>query len=391
MRFHYAFAIAAVIPTFGCTNDGNIDWRGGEWRPLAWQSYQTMTGAHGYAPAVARNSSIYLVGGGTCAGAITNTDYTTFSRTGKQGHGMLPLPSARAAGGAVLLDDRVFYAGGCSGNAALDEIIAYDFRAAVWSTPLAPMPTARYGFAMARLGKEIYTAGGATLDAGAPLDLPGPFEVSAGEALDEWRTLPRLPTERVFAGGAAVDGKFYVIGGQNAAGTVFHDAVEIYDPETQLWSTGAPLPTARSGGGASVLEGRIVVIGGLTASGQTDAVDIYDPHRDEWTSGPAMPETSGFVWPGVIRSRIVVAGGIGPGGAQSLAVRGLLPEDSLDSASQPNGWQGSSGGGPGPGSSGPQQDDGGDCSVAPGGSSTGVAAIAMALVALAAHRRRTSR
>lgn len=396
-RLVLATTLAACAAS--CANDGSIDWRGGTWRDLIWVSYPTMSSGgcgtppceHGLAPTATIGSTIYVVGGGvSCSAPIASVAWSRVSRNGQQGRSVSVLPAARAGGGAAVLDGRLHFLGGCAGNAAFAEMSAFDFLSGQWEERV-PMATARYGAATAVLDGKIYVAGGGSIEGdGTLVDLPGSFEVF-DPATGEWTTLPRLPTERLFAAGAAVDGRFFVIGGQNSAGTVFYDDVEIYDPKTGLWASGASLSSARAPGGGAVLEGRIVVVGGRTLAGASDTVELYDPHADEWTVGPAAISPRSFVHPGVVGSKLYAAGGIGAPGAPLVAVEGLIPVDVVGNETQPQQWQESGTGGPGPGGGGCTGDCGGDgCSIRAAGergSRAGAALLAAAAIAIARRRR----
>ncbi|MEK7768076.1 MAG: hypothetical protein AAB368_17740, partial [bacterium] len=57
-----------------------------------------------------------------------------------------------------------------------------------------------------------------------------------------WTSKMNMPTNRQLFGGAAVNGRFYAIGGFNPG---ILSTVEEYDPATDIWTTRNPMPTAR--------------------------------------------------------------------------------------------------------------------------------------------------
>jgi len=158
--------------------------------------------------------------------------------------------------------------------------------AGTWS-PVASMPTARFGLAVAT-GKHgiIYAIGGSS-------GLSGPI-VPAVEAYDQktgsWSALAPMPTPRRYLM-AATDrqGRVYAIGG--ALSGVFRSLVERYDPATDTWSAMSPLPVARCCGAATTgLDGRIYVIGGFANGNvQLSDVEAYDPETDTWSSLAPLP------------------------------------------------------------------------------------------------------
>ena len=86
------------------------------------------------------------------------------------------------------------------------------------------------------------------------------------------------------AAGAVVNGKFYVMGGDdftNGLNTTF-----IYDIASNTWTTGAMLPDSRTNTCATVYNGLIYVYGGVILPGftTTDTLLSYDPVANSWTN-----------------------------------------------------------------------------------------------------------
>ena len=75
-----------------------------------------------------------------------------------------------------------------------------------------------------------------------------------------------MPTGRVWASSAVINGILYVVGGNYGAGTDLA-AVEAYDPTTDTWTTKASMPTIRSMATAQVINGILYVAGGTDANG----------------------------------------------------------------------------------------------------------------------------
>ena len=87
----------------------------------------------------------------------------------------------------------------------------------------------------------------------------------------------------------AHQGKLYAFGGspQPFAGSVRNAAV--YDPAANKWTTLAPMITGRTGANAAVIDGKIYVVGGMDAAGASlSSVEVYDPATNAWSSAPAM-------------------------------------------------------------------------------------------------------
>ncbi len=81
-----------------------------------------------------------------------------------------------------------------------------------------------------------------------------------------------LPSGKVLVTGGGIDDS----GSQELA------SVELYDPDTGLWTSLAPMVEARQGHRATLLhDGRVLVSGGLGVAG---SVELYDPATGIWTS-----------------------------------------------------------------------------------------------------------
>jgi N-acetylneuraminic acid mutarotase len=143
--------------------------------------------------------------------------------------------------------------------------------------------------------------------------LPNITAVRAAE--DSWTTLEPMPTARSGLGVAVVDGKIYVIGGQNGEGVL--NITEEYDPVTNEWTSKTSMPTARSDFGIAVYQNKIYVIGGTIGSeiavGEsllTGATEVYDPETDTWETKTSMPTPRQGLKANVVSDRIYLIGGV---------------------------------------------------------------------------------
>ena len=151
----------------------------------------------------------------------------------------------------------------------LDDVEEYDRVRDVW-TKKQDMPAPRAFLGAAVVDDGIYVTGGF----GVEFFLPR-VEIYA-PAKDRWNNgnLMPMPLETVKVG---VDGKIYVIGGENAS-----PLVEIYDTTTRKWSVGTQMPTGRNRLSTSVVNGKIYAIGGANADldAAYKTVEVYDPQGD---------------------------------------------------------------------------------------------------------------
>src|SRR5213078_3353166 len=86
---------------------------------------------------------------------------------------------------------------------------------------------------------------------------------------DTWSAGAPIPVARKYSFGAALNGKFYVVGGSEGAGPdpPASAAVDIYDPLTDTWSAGVPMPSPRVGHIGGVIDGRLYITGGSATNG----------------------------------------------------------------------------------------------------------------------------
>jgi hypothetical protein len=148
---------------------------------------------------------------------------------------------------------------------------------------MAPMPTARAGFAIAATSEKIYVIGGAVLN-----DCTTASTVEAyNPSLDLWDTglAPLPPPSRWRPSGGALGNIIYVVGGASTENGCAGEAlatVQAYDPATNTWSE-KPLmsaPRLQVGIGVDTANNLLYAIGGLSAAPDftaLDTVEAFDP------------------------------------------------------------------------------------------------------------------
>ena len=68
--------------------------------------------------------------------------------------------------------------------------------------------------------------------------------------------------------------------------------LEMSEENGPSWIVKADLPAARWGAASAVVDGKVWLIGGEDQDREsTDSVFIYDPEVDTWTTGPPLPFT----------------------------------------------------------------------------------------------------
>lgn len=238
--------------------------------------------AFGY---VTLDGAIYLIGGdmaGTSTTSVQRYSPATDTWEVDTAHGgsLAPLPSPRAVLFAGVIDGKIHALGGWEHGAYRGDHFIYDPATNLWSTGPA-LPWYPIGQFAATVNDKLYVFGGWW----------GSYENSVLEYTEGagWTTKAPMPTARNHGTTAVVNGKIYVIGGQNESQTPL-DVVELYDPATDTWTTGlAPLPSPNHWFGSSgcpVAEGMIYVLGPIATAYR------YDPRANTWLTLDSMPENA---------------------------------------------------------------------------------------------------
>ncbi len=246
-------------------------------RTDTWRSIADLPVRMHHANAVAAEGKIYIVGflaNGFQADA-RGFIYDPVEDAWSEGPRM-PGSTGRGASGTVLIDRRIYFAGGLAGGGAVDLFSAYDLDSEAW-IELPPVPTPRDHMAVGAIDGKLVIASGR----GGPIESVTPRVDIYDPVANSWSEGAPMPTPRGGTAGAVLEGKLYVFGGEgnrDEASGVFAE-VEAYDLAEDSWSSLESMPTPRHGMGAATLDGVIYVPGGATvqAFGAVDAAERYRP------------------------------------------------------------------------------------------------------------------
>lgn len=233
-------------------------------------------------PAVA-NGRLYVIGGQTDDGntSFTNTvfefDPVTTNWTAKA-----PMPTARSAGAAAVIGDLIYVAGGRPPRGA--DFAVYNVANNQWTT-LPNLPTARNHLAACAIDGRVHVVGG-RIQAGFTSAMTNVLEVF-DPAAGQWTTRASMPTTRGGINGIAVDGRFFVWGGEGPVGPAnpngMFNQMEMYVAAMDRWFRLEPLPTAVHGvTGAAFVNGLIHAPGGGTSTGGSSGSTL---HQVFWIEG----------------------------------------------------------------------------------------------------------
>jgi N-acetylneuraminic acid mutarotase len=235
------------------------------------------------------DGQIYVLGGYPST-RISTTVVQVYNPATDQWRRSVPLPVALNHTMSVSVSGILYVIGGQTGAGGdgpfVNTVYAFDPKIGSWSTR-TPMPTARAGGGAAVVNGRIYVAGGRPPH-GNDFAVYDP-------ATDRWEILPILPTQRNHIGMVSIGSRIYVMGGRTGAGfeTPTLDKVEVYEVNVGSWSTATPMLKPRGGVNAIVANGFIHVFGGegnaQAASGVFPDHDVFDPILNSWIHLPDMP------------------------------------------------------------------------------------------------------
>jgi N-acetylneuraminic acid mutarotase len=177
---------------------------------------------------------------------------------------------------------------------ATTTVYRYDTQNDTWRT-IQSLPAARGSGSAVLVGRTLHYFGGSNADRqdradhwSLDLDAPGAT----------WVSRPAMPATRNHMGTAVVDGKIYVMAGQNGQdkGAIERSQCDVFDPELNGgaggWYRIADLDPRRSHLAMStvVFDGRIITMGGQGPDRSKIAtVSSYDPATDTWTDLTPLP------------------------------------------------------------------------------------------------------
>ncbi|MBA2559888.1 MAG: hypothetical protein H0V07_08370, partial [Propionibacteriales bacterium] len=143
---------------------------------------------------------------------------------------------------------------------------------------------------------------------------------------DTWASLPDIPHRRDHFQAAAVNGRFWAIGGRVSSSSSRVGYNEAFDFTAGRWLTGfAPLPTLRAGFAAAVFGPEIVLIGGEGGGLTYNNVEAYNTASNTWRTLTPMPTArhgiEAAMWNG---AAYIADGGLRQGGGAPTEVHEVL-------------------------------------------------------------------
>ena len=170
------------------------------------------------------------------------------------------MPETRFGHRMVATDGRLYVVGGIGPTA---DVLIYDPATDTWATG-APMTESRDHLAVVAIGSEIWAIGGRS--GGQNHTRVDIYDTST----DSWRDGPPLPEPTSGATEAAIDGVIFVSGGEDPSGSGGvidrHWRLDTRD-QAAGWEPLSPPPLAVHGAHGAALNGRFLIVGGALRQG----------------------------------------------------------------------------------------------------------------------------
>lgn len=274
--------------------------------------------------AVAWGDKIFVFGGGGEGFRSLNQVHIYDPATDAWTDGCL-MPTSRSGIVAVCLDDRILVMGGGFRNPDgtfnfLGTVEIYDPKRDCWEE--GPPLLQRHDAPAATVhGGRVYLMGGHHPEAtGGPMSDPATgFSELLNPQEGQWQEMAPMPTPR-FSLSAVSDGQRVLAmgGGAYQPDGVFRNLtlIESFDPATGQWSrkTGFSLPWPTGGVGGCLMNGRIYVVGGNNGERIDDRAACCDPGEGNWTLLPPMKSPRAAMGVVGIDQTLYVLGGRGADG-----------------------------------------------------------------------------
>jgi N-acetylneuraminic acid mutarotase len=160
-------------------------------------------------------------------------------------------------------------------------VLRYDSMQNTWRE-VAPMPTARFGFAACVVGRYIYVSG--DWSTGNPVPV-----YKFDTEVEEWSILPLMPVACNYPYASVLDGLVYITGSGITGRKVLS-----FDPASGMWVNLASTLSNRKCGAAFVLSGLLYSAGGYYIENgftiSTSSVERYDVASNTWVVMPRVLE-----------------------------------------------------------------------------------------------------
>jgi N-acetylneuraminic acid mutarotase len=282
-----------------------------------WQPKSPMPGARQGMAAAVLGDNIYVIGGSQVEHQGLNIVQAYDTQQDTWETNIAPLNSARTNAAAVSLNGEIYVFGGRDHNQLIAAVERYDPVANQWST-ISQLPTLREGLAAVVVDSLIWLIGGASFQVNYAIierynpsqnswdtlihQLTVPRVAPVAAVIDEevyvfcgfyfgplnsyekyvagqgWMNLGTMMYACGSAGGAAINGQIWIVGGENQSGILTNVQYQDFS-NPGIWNNGPPLQTRRKNLSVAGVGNTLYAIGGRSGhhmGGLTNAVEALE-------------------------------------------------------------------------------------------------------------------
>lgn len=294
-------------------------------KPLKWTSKASNPLHREEAQSIVYNGKLYAVGGyvNNYSATLEVDSYDPATNKWTRKHDM---PSAFPDTHAAVVKDpdghTFWFIGGFLGSFTHDSsgahgppgtALVYKYDAATDSWSKGPsLPYARAAGGAGIVNNKLYYFGGA--DVTRNVDKSDTFMLDLNNVSAGWKHVATIPNARNHLGGIVANGYIYAIGGQHGVedASVMQNEVDRFDPSNNTWTKVASLPHAESHfNAATVLYDRyIITVGGENPHNSAQPwVFAYDTMRNVWTQMTDLPGPRRAGIAGLIGTKLIFSSG----------------------------------------------------------------------------------
>jgi len=256
---------------------------------------------------VYQNGKIYIFGG--FANTVCSNQVLCYKIQNDGWRSEASMNDERAFFTADIVDGKIYVIGGTSTFENKNNVEEYDISTGTW-TVCGSFANKKVNHASAVIDGKIYISGGDY----SPNPSSYSNELIVFDPVSKtWTRKANIPEGLTNHKAVYLNGYMYLVGGfrkiNNGKNYQYSKTVYRYDPVNDTWSTVAPLPVPRFNHGAVAVNGRIYVIGGNNDSGALNSIYEYDPSTNTWTAKAPMPQAKLQFSTAVVNDKIYIIGG----------------------------------------------------------------------------------
>ena len=294
----------------------NVGWISNIQAQNGWEQMPPMPTSRAVFKSVLHDGKIYAIGGLKSVHppyGITTEIYDT--ETGEWSV-MKSMENPCSGLSVEIVNNKIYVIGGVYSTEQQYTVIQeYDIQTDTWSTK-CNMPEPRFNHISEVIDGKIYIAGGLSVDENG--NHPGLLSSLVYDPVNDlWDTIADLNNERFFGRSCVFNNKIYVFGGapSGVPYSAAHQSIEIYDPETDVWTVSEDqIPVPFMGGMVQVYGDSILLLGGFRVvldKENYNCIYKYVPgaQHDKWHKMASMPVKRGVMAGNIVDHYLHMIGG----------------------------------------------------------------------------------